>query len=232
MVAATTPDVRAPAPQRSPVRVSARMRTPRRVLVVLGTVLLGLLTLVPAAQAAPPGIPSEATARSRLGGLTVAATGSTAGYSRTLFPHWIDQGAGCDTRDVVLQRDGTGVSTGPSCTVTGRWFSPYEGATQTSADRIDIDHVVPLAEAWRSGASGWSDARRRAFANDLGGPQLIAVTDTVNQAKGDQPPNLWRPPLESYWCTYARMWVGVKAEWGLTITGGEQRALYSMLDAC
>lgn len=212
--------------------VTAEVTFPRPV-VVLGTVLLGLLLIVPAAQATPPGIPSEATARTQLGGLTVAAPGTTAGYSRDRFPHWSTVSGPCTTREIVLQRDGTDVVPDSNCAaVSGSWYSPYEGATQTSADRVDIDHVVALAEAWRSGASAWTEERREAFANDRSGPQLIAVTDTVNQAKGDQPPNLWRPPLECYWCTYARMWVGTKSNWDLTITGGEQRALHSMLDTC
>ncbi len=204
-----------------------------RTLTVLGTMLLAFVLLVPSAQAAPPGVPSAATARTQLGTLTVAAAGSSSGYSRDLFPHWSTVSGACNTREVVLQRDGTGVQTNSSCAaIAGRWFSPYEGATQTAADRIDIDHLVPLAEAWRSGASSWTTTRRQQFANDRSGPALIAVTDTVNQEKGDQAPNLWRPPLESYWCTYARMWVQVKYTWGLRVTSGERSALYSMLDRC
>jgi hypothetical protein len=208
------------------------MRTPARLLAVLATTMLALLVLVPPAQAAPPAIPSEATARSQRGALTVAATGTTSGYSRDRFPHWIGAGDGCDVRDRVLQRDGTNIATGAGCTVTGRWYSPYDGVTRTSAADIQIDHIVPLAEAWRSGANTWTESRRQSFANDLSGPALIAVNGSVNSAKGDQPPNFWRPPLESYWCTYARMWVGTKSRWALRVTSGERNALYSMLDRC
>lgn len=97
---------------------------------------------------------------------------------------------------------------------------------------MDIDHVVPLANAWRSGASKWTTAQRRAFANDLTNPQLIAVTDNVNQAKGDDGPEAWKPPLTSYYCTYAKMWVRVKYVYDLTITSAEKNALVSMLDTC
>lgn len=112
---------------------------------------------------------------------------------------------------------------------------------------MDIDHVVPLANAWRSGASKWTTAQRRAFANDLTNPQLIAVTDNVNQAKGDDGPEAWKPPLSkfsfspadndanglaSYYCTYAKMWVRVKYVYDLTITSAEKNALVSMLDTC
>src|SRR3954467_13012611 len=155
------------------------------------------------AGATPPGIPSKATAQTELGALTVAAEGSMSGYSRALFPHWVTISGTCDTRETVLKRDGTSVVTSSACAATsGRWYSPYDGATWTAAADVDIDHVVPLAEAWRSGASSWTTAKRQSFANDLTRPQLIAVTDNVNQSKGDQDPSTWQPSLASYRCTY------------------------------
>jgi hypothetical protein len=110
--------------------------------------LAGPLLLAPPALATPPGIPSKATAQTQLNALTVAAEGSTAGYSRHLFPHWITISGACNTRETVLKRDGNNVVTNSSCAATsGSWFSPYDGATRTAASDVDIDHVVPLAEA-------------------------------------------------------------------------------------
>ncbi|MEU7679800.1 HNH endonuclease family protein, partial [Micromonospora taraxaci] len=181
--------------------------------------------------AAPPGIPSKATAQSQLNALTVATQGSTSGYSRDLFPHWITISGSCNTREQVLKRDGTSVVVDSSCAATsGRWYSPYDGATWTAASDVDIDHVVPLAEAWRSGANSWTTSRRQSFANDLSRPQLIAVTDNVNQSKGDQDPSTWQPPLSSYRCTYSKMWITVKYTWGLTLQSSEKTALQSMLN--
>lgn len=190
-------------------------------------------TLAGVADATPPGIPSTTTAKSELASLTVKADGSQTGYSRDKFPHWIDQGNSCDTREVVLKRDGTGVVTGSNCAATsGSWFSPYDGETWTASSDVDIDHVVPLADAWRTGASGWTTAQRQAYANDLSDPQLIAVTDNVNQSKGDKSPDQWKPPLTSYWCTYAKMWVAVKTKFTLTINTAEKTALTDMLGRC
>ncbi|GAB4102811.1 HNH endonuclease family protein [Micromonospora taraxaci] len=183
--------------------------------------------------AAPPGIPSKATAQSQLNALTVATQGSTSGYSRDLFPHWITISGSCNTREQVLKRDGTSVVVDSSCAATsGRWYSPYDGATWTAASDVDIDHVVPLAEAWRSGANSWTTSRRQSFANDLSRPQLIAVTDNVNQSKGDQDPSTWQPPLSSYRCTYSKMWITVKYNWGLTLQSSEKSALQNMLNTC
>jgi Protein of unknown function (DUF1524) len=204
------------------------------VLLAITLLTVGVLvtTAAPAA-ATPPGIPSATTARTELAALTVAAAGSGTGYSRDLFPHWHIVAGTCDTRETVLKRDGTGVVTSSSCAATsGTWRSPYDGATWTAASDVDIDHVVPLKNAWISGASSWTTSKRESFANDLTHPQLIAVTDNVNQSKGDKSPDAWKPPLASYHCTYARMWIQVKYTWALRITSAEKSALSTMLNTC
>ncbi|WP_186762848.1 HNH endonuclease family protein [Lentzea tibetensis] len=209
------------------------MSTVNKALVAFGAALALTLGLVSPALATPPNIPSSTTAKSELAGLTVKADGSMTGYSRDKFPHWITQSGACNTREVVLKRDGTNVQQDSSCAaVSGRWFSPYDGATWTAASDVDIDHIVPLAAAWRSGASSWTTSQRQSFANDLTGPQLIAVTDNVNQAKGDQTPATWKPPLTSYWCTYAKMWVHTKYRWKLNVNSAEKTALTDMLGRC
>lgn len=208
-------------------------RTVRNSLTVLaGVALLGSVT-AGVADATPPGIPSADTAKSQLAGLTVKPDGSQTGYSRDKFPHWIDQGNSCNTRELVLKRDGTNVQVGSDCYPTsGKWTSPYDGATWSSPSDVDIDHVVPLADAWRTGASSWTQAQRQAYANDLSDPQLIAVTDNVNQEKGDKSPDQWKPPSTGYWCTYAKMWVTVKAKFKLTVNSAEKSALTDMLGRC
>ncbi|MFI7610397.1 HNH endonuclease family protein [Nonomuraea terrae] len=194
---------------------------------------LAAITTAGPASATPPGIPSASTAASRLAALTVAAESHGSTYDRDLFPHWITISGACDTREQVLKRDGTNVVTSSSCAATaGRWHSPYDGATWTAASDVDIDHMVPLAEAWASGAWNWSTSRRQSFANDLDGPQLWAVTDNVNQSKGDQDPAQWKPSVTSFRCTYARAWIQVKYTWGLSVDSAEKSALNSMLGSC
>ncbi|MFB8758481.1 HNH endonuclease family protein [Streptomyces nigra] len=186
----------------------------------------------PTASAALPTPVSAATARGYLSQLTVAAENRT-GYDRDLFPHWITQSGTCNTRETVLKRDGSNVVTDSSCAATsGSWYSPYDGATWTAASDLDIDHVVPLAEAWDSGAGSWTTSRRQAFANDLTRPQLIAVTDNVNQAKGDQDPATWMPSRTAYRCTYVRAWVQVKYYYDLSVDSAEKSALQNHLASC
>ncbi|WP_443075795.1 HNH endonuclease family protein [Streptomyces sp. TRM 70351] len=192
----------------------------------------GLVLTAPPAQAAPPTPPSAAQARSMLAGLPVAGEASMDGYSRNLFPHWIAQDGKCNTREVVLRRDGTSVRTDSECRATsGRWFSQFDGVTLTSASQVDIDHMVPLAEAWRSGARSWSAAKRRSFANNLSAAQLIAVSASSNRSKGDQDPAEWLPRA-AYQCTYARSWVWVKHNYAMKVDSAEKSALSGILNRC
>ncbi|RBM16770.1 hypothetical protein DI005_24525 [Prauserella sp. PE36] len=193
----------------------------------------GSIVCVPSAVALPPGTPSKATAQSQLNSLSVRSQESMTGYSRDRFPHWITISGTCNTRETVLKRDADSVTVGSDCYPTsGRWYSYYDGAVWYQASDLDIDHIVPLAEAWRSGASHWTTSKRQSFANDLNGPQLIAVTDNVNQAKGDQDPSTWQPPRSGARCAYAKWWIHTKYRWGLHLQSSEKSALQSMLNSC
>ena len=212
--------------------MTRRRTTTALLAAVLAAVLLQLGLTAPAG-ATPPGIPTAATARTYLAALTVAAWTHTTTYDRELFPHWSTVSGSCNTRETVLKRDGSGVVVNSACTATsGTWSSPYDGGTWRAASDVDIDHMVPLKNAWISGAWAWTTAKRQSFANDLTNPQLIAVTDNVNQSKGDKSPDAWKPPVTSYHCTYARMWVKVKYVWKLTVTSAEKSAVSTMLNAC
>ncbi|OEV02588.1 HNH endonuclease family protein [Streptomyces oceani] len=185
------------------------------------------------AQAAPPTPPNAEEARTMLGELTEESEGSMDGYDRDKFPHWSDQGDSCDTREAILKRDGEGVETGSDCYPTsGSWESPYDGETWSDPSDVDIDHMIPLAEAWRSGAADWTQDEREGLANDLEVAQLLAVTDNVNQSKSDQDPADWMPPSESYHCTYAQSWVWVKHTYDMTVDSAEKGALEGVLSGC
>jgi hypothetical protein len=170
----------------------------------------------------------------------------TEGYVRDAFgSDWIDtDGNGCNQRDDVLLRDAvpgtTRVAQQGSCdhdVLAGTWRDPYTGRTLrftdlkdlSQAEAIQIDHVVPLAEAWVSGARLWSTARREAFANDL--HELLAVDGPTNMSKGDGDPAAWRP-RKGYQCTYARRWIAVKAHYDLAVDPSERAALRQMLGYC
>lgn len=212
----------------------------RRLPAVLGLALTLLLTGA-GCTITPSGTPGTTAtagtgagqAPAQLRGLRVAAAGSMAGYSRDRFPHWKELKGGCDTRDVVLKMQGRDVKVNSSCTIlSGTWHSPYDDRTFTSPSGLDIDHVVPLANAWRSGASKWTEELRTTFANDIVRPQLLAVSATQNRSKGDQDPSQWKPKNRAYWCEYAKRWIAVKSFYHLTVTVTEKAALGDMLDTC
>lgn len=189
----------------------------------------GLAVLV-----APPAAAQERSVLSMLRSLTVAPERPT-GYDRELFPHWDYIGDDCDVRDLVLISEArSGPSTGRSCPVgTGRWFSEFDGVTVRDPGALDVDHMVPLAEAWASGARRWTTAVREAFANDRGyAGSLIAVTASSNRSKGDQDPAEWLPPRTAYRCTYVSEWIAVKWRWRITVDATEQAALRVQVNAC
>ncbi|MFI5932410.1 HNH endonuclease family protein [Actinoplanes sp. NPDC051494] len=171
-------------------------------------------------------------AEAQLGKLTIAKAGSMSGYSREKFPHWRSAGSNCDVRDTVLKRDGQNVKLSGCNVVAGSWVSRYDGDKITDPGKADIDHMVPLANAWRSGANKWTTDQRGDFANDLDDPQLFAVSASSNRSKGDQDPSTWKPELESSWCEYAQDWITIKSVWKLTVTTAEKSALDSMLKTC
>lgn len=151
-------------------------------------------------------------------------------YERKHFPHWRDLDKDClDTRDEVLKRDSL-IPTQGVCDVTsGRWRSPYDGRLVTSASTLEIDHLVPLKEAWVSGAWKWSRERRTAFANDLGySGALIAVTQKSHRPKGDKDPSQWVPKLGR--CAYVVQWIAVKWRWQLSIDKSEGMALRGIIE--
>lgn len=216
----------------SSTRRPARMLG-RRFAASLVVILITLGVLGVPGHSEPPPSPEEAQARVHLAQLVVAEPHPMEGYSRARFRHWIRKFGTCDTREVVLMRDGEGVDTDEQCrTVAGRWYSQYDDQMVDSASRVDIDHMVPLANGWRSGADLWDDARRSEFANDLEHAQLLAVSARSNRSKADKGPEVWKPPYQGYWCTYALHWIDVKFIWRLAMTALEQTALSEMLNSC
>lgn len=165
-----------------------------------------------------------------LGQLSVQAE-NTSAYDRSYFQHWIDaDGDGCDTRAEVLMAESQVPTTGGCPVDGGQWVSYYDGATWTLASDVDIDHMIPLSEAWDSGAQTWTAEKRRDFANDLGfGPSLVAVTDNVNASKGDKDPAEWLPPSGAATCRYTGEWIQVKYRWGLSVDTAERDALAGLL---
>lgn len=195
---------------------------------VVGAPVAGAATTIPKAG---NGARIELTMRTAVERLPVAAE-NRFGYERSKFKHWNDVDRDCqNTRAEVLRAEST-ARTNSGCSVSyGRWFSSYDGVTLSYASQIDIDHFVPLAEAWDSGARRWTAGKRQAFANDLAdGRSLIAVSSSSNRAKGDKDPVDWLPARNV--CHYLKQWVAVKTRWGLSVDPAEKRFLYSASFTC
>ena len=160
------------------------------------------------------------------------------GYDRDDWDHWSDADRDCqDTRQEVLIAESSVsivYTDDRECRVaSGSWTDPYTGDAVEDPSKLDVDHVVPLANAHASGGHAWSEERKELYANSLVYPaHLIAVTASANRSKGADGPDGWRPPDRAYWCQYASDWIAIKKEWGLTGTEPEAAALREMLETC
>ncbi|BCK55618.1 hypothetical protein NWFMUON74_33900 [Nocardia wallacei] len=190
--------------------------------------------------------------------LVVAPEAPMSGYSREKFPHWdsntpehgfgadYTQYAKCETRDVMLLRDATPPVTldAKTCKFTvgkgGGWHDRYgildrktgklkEYKFTTDPSGMDADHIVALAEAWRSGAADKDEAIRRDIANDA--ENLVAADPSANRSKGDQDPSDYLPP-GTYRCAYIDHYIKVKIKYALTVDPDEQSALRTAVDDC
>ena len=158
------------------------------------------------------------------------------GYSRSKFKHWVDaDGDSCDTREEVLIAESTSraqVDAYGCKVIEGDWLSPYDNAAHTNPSALDIDHMIPLKEAWDSGAWAWSAMQRQLFANDLTDSRsLIAVTAGQNRSKSDRDPSNWLPPQTQYRCTYLAEWVAIKSHWKLSMDQSEFGRIKNVLTA-
>ena len=192
----------------------------------------------PEAEPQPTPQPSSGVAAvlALLDALTITAE-QPSGYDRDLFKHWTDEdGDGCDTRREVLLAEAVATPTqGSRCSLSdGGWISRYDGLTeQGNGSGFDVDHLVPLAEAWQSGARGWTADRRQRYANDLGYEHsLVAVSARSNRSKGAQDPATWLPPEAGQRCWYVAAWVHVKTRWMLTVDTAEVDTMRGILSGC
>ena len=198
---------------------------------------LGLILVLSTSQSVAAN-KSFTTVQKAVESLKVADESRT-GYVRTKFKHWITISrtgqTSCDARkSVIIDEAISAPSILPGCVLKGgEWLSVYDNVKVTDASKLDVDHMVPLAEAWDSGASTWTDLKRQQYANDMVDPRhLIAVTGSSNRSKSDQDPADWIPTNKSYICTYIANWVEIKVRWSLSIDKKEKEALVAALKSC
>lgn len=206
----------------------------RRVVVAL-PLLLTLTLITPTTHAEATAHAPAPLLREAIATLPVAAEDRT-GYKRSSFRHWIDADRdGCSTRDEALLEEAvTAPEVEPGCKIVGgRWYSYYDDTIVEQASALDVDHLVPLAEAWDSGASTWTPQQRQDYANDLTSPHhLVAVTARSNRSKADKDPAAWLPPYTPARCRYVTEWTAVKVRWALTIDTAERDALAAIAADC
>ncbi|MEO3972917.1 DUF1524 domain-containing protein [Streptomyces sp. CAU 1734] len=204
----------------------------------LALVLAGGPAAAPAGTATPAPLVAKGQIAQLEDAISVILTADEdrAGYQSTSFPHWNkgrDTTDACSTRAEVLIAEAVEEpDVSAACKLTGgKWFSYYDEQTVTKQSSIEVDHVVPLAEAWGSGASAWTAERREAYANDQAATAtLTAVTARTKREKGEQDITGWLPPSTSALCRYIGDWVATKLRWGLSTDKEELEALKLFAD--
>ncbi len=196
----------------------------------------------PSSTSAPGSGPDAGRALDQLATLQIKGRAPLTSYDRDQFGDaWSDVDRnGCDTRNDILRRDLTGETLKPGthgCVVlAGVLIDPYSGRRidfvrgELTSPLVQIDHVVALADAWRSGAQSWDAEKRRRFGNDP--LNLLAVDGALNQQKGSSNAASWLPPERSSWCGYASQQIAVKAAYGLWVTQAEHDALRRAAERC
>jgi hypothetical protein len=135
-------------------------------------------------------------------------------YNRKNWKHWTK-----DCRNKVLQEEIINDSF---------WVCVFTGDTVYNKSELDIDHLVPLKEAYESGASKWSMKKKEAFANYLSNPNhLVAVKASANRSKGAKDPSKWMPDINKDW--YVKEWIKVKTEWDLKYDKSEKQYIHTYI---
>jgi hypothetical protein len=158
-------------------------------------------------------------------------------YDRDRFRHWVNVEDKCSAREFVLREESAAkvsYSDKDECVISaGLWLSLYDTTELSDPSSVDIDHMVPLKEAWESGAHSWNDGKRRSYANDIGDERsLIAVSAKSNRSKSDRDPKDWMPTAKSYTCQYISDWVAVKYRWDLTMDKAEKTSIQKSSEKC
>ena len=144
-------------------------------------------------------------------------------YNRKDWGNWIDEDKnGLNTRHEVLAEESLIKPViSNNKVISGKWFDKYTGKYFTNPSDLDIDHLVPLKNAYVSGARNWSKKKKNRYYNYLKyDNHLIAVSKSANRNKSDKSPVNWLPPNKEYQCEYVREWFKIKTAWGLTIEEG------------
>jgi len=199
-------------------------------------------TPTPTAPATAPGPPASGTALAAVAALPVKGRAPRTGYARDQFGQaWFDADRnGCDTRNDILRRDLRNFTlkagTHGCLVLSGTLVSPYTAATirfvrgTTSSSVVQIDHVVPLSDAWQTGAQRLTRSSRTALANDP--LNLLAVDRSSNGSKSDGDAATWLPPNKGYRCAYVARQVAVKRKYALWVTAAERDAMLRVLATC
>ena len=218
-----------------------------RRIILAGFIILGFCFLIVAntpnqnevqpTQSSNTKLSIQNSASDELAKLPIKGRAPKTGYAREQFGADWTSANGCNTRNIILNRDMTDVTVDESCNVTkGTLHDPYSGKIieftrgSDSSGAVQIDHVVALSDAWQKGAQQMTQSERIAMANDP--LELLAVDGPTNMQKGDGDAATWLPPNKSFRCHYVARQIAVKIRYKLWVTAAEHDAMSGVIDKC
>lgn len=217
----------------------------RIVIILISLAIFAAIIILNTPIITNPTTPEPAKTAQTTSGLAISALNKLAvkgrapktGYSRGQFgADWAVTG-GCDTRNIILNRDLTNAVVNDKCEViSGMLNDPYTGKIipfirgSDTSGAIQIDHVVALSDAWQTGAQQFTSAERKNLANDP--LELLAVDGPANMQKSDGDAATWLPPNKPFRCQYVARQVAVKQKYSLWVTQSEHDAIEIVLDKC
>lgn len=216
----------------------------RRISLITAVIVVILAIIInyggqiqPASHPMASGSVTSSPAIAALNSLSIKGRSPKTDYSRAQFGNGWQVVSGCDTREIILNRDLTNVVLDQSCNVvSGVLNDPYTGKTiqfnrgASSSAAVQIDHVVALSDAWQKGAQNISADTRIELANNP--LELLAVDGPTNQNKLDGDAATWLPPNVGFRCQYVARQIAVKQKYQLWVTQAEYDAIAKVLSGC
>ena len=154
------------------------------------------------------------------------------GYDRESWGGWsrglIDNDF-CNTRCELLAQDRR---------ADGTWLSSYDGLVSSDASDLEVDHLVSVNEAHRSGGWEWSAQQKAAFYNDRTTAELRLASSSSNRSKSNRGPSAdprraWLPDSgQDAVCSFVADWIHVKAAWDLAVDPDELTGLHQLGAQC
>jgi len=111
---------------------------------------------------------------------------------------------------------------------TGDYINKNNTKLYKNSSELQIDHTVPLKNAYISAVCNWTYDQRFVYANDRTLGHLSIMVNYLNTEKGDNTPYKWLPLVNEL--RYISNWIAIKYRYNLKLSINEFNTLHKLLD--